>query len=111
MTRFIKTAAALVLMLAMVFGTALMAVPEKGILFGLRAEAAKTVVSGVCGADGNNVTWVLDDGGTLTITTTGSNEDAKPKGIKSDTGIIVSGGSFSVSVKSPVRFSPLTLKF
>jgi hypothetical protein len=38
-------------------------------------------------------------GGTLTITTTGSNEEAKPKGVKSDTGIIVSGGSFSVSVK------------
>jgi hypothetical protein len=38
-------------------------------------------------------------GGTLTITTTGDNEDGKPKGIKSDTGIIVSGGSVSVSVE------------
>lgn len=38
-------------------------------------------------------------GGTLTITTTGGNEDGKPKGIKSDTGIIVSGGSVNVSVK------------
>lgn len=38
-------------------------------------------------------------GGTLVITTTGSNDEAKPKGVKSDTGIIVSGGSFSVTVK------------
>lgn len=37
-------------------------------------------------------------GGTLVVKTTGSNDDSKPKGIKSDTGIIVSGGSFSVSV-------------
>lgn len=38
-------------------------------------------------------------GGTLVVKTTGSNDDSKPKGIKSDTGIIVSGGSFSVTVK------------
>lgn len=38
-------------------------------------------------------------GGSLSITTTGSNDDGKPKGVKSDTGIIVSGGSFYVSVK------------
>ena len=38
-------------------------------------------------------------GGTLTVTTTGSNEEGKPKGIKSDTGIIISGGSLTVSVK------------
>ena len=38
-------------------------------------------------------------GGTLVVKTTGSNDDGKPKGIKSDTGIIVSGGSFSVTVK------------
>jgi hypothetical protein len=37
-------------------------------------------------------------GGTLNITTTGSNDVGKPKGIKSDTGIIVSGGSFTVKV-------------
>lgn len=37
-------------------------------------------------------------GGTLNITTTGDNTDAKPKGIKSDTGIIVSGGDFTVNV-------------
>lgn len=37
-------------------------------------------------------------GGTLNITTTGSNDVGKPKGVKSDTGIIVSGGSFTVNV-------------
>ena len=37
-------------------------------------------------------------GGTLTVTTTGSNDEGKPKGVKSDTAIIVSGGSFTVNV-------------
>ena len=37
-------------------------------------------------------------GGTLNVTTTGSNDVGKPKGIKSDTDIIVSGGSFTVNV-------------
>lgn len=41
---------------------------------------------------------VLFSGGTMMVTTTGSNNDAKPKGVKSDTGITVSGGSFSVTV-------------
>ena len=42
---------------------------------------------------------VVFSGGSMTVTTTGSNNDAKPKGVKSDTGIIVSGGSFQVTVK------------
>ena len=37
-------------------------------------------------------------GGTLYVRTMGSNDVAKPKGVKSDTGIIVSGGSFDVKV-------------
>ena len=37
-------------------------------------------------------------GGTLTVTTTGSNNIGKPKGVKSSTGIIVRGGSFTVKV-------------
>lgn len=41
---------------------------------------------------------VVFEGGILNITTTGSNDVGKPKGVKSDTGIIVSGGSFSVTV-------------
>jgi len=38
-------------------------------------------------------------GGTLIVQTTGSNDFAKPKGVKSDTGIILSGGSFTVTVE------------
>ena len=38
-------------------------------------------------------------GGTFVAKTTGSNDDAKPKAVKSDTGIIVSGGSFTATVK------------
>lgn len=37
-------------------------------------------------------------GGTLYVRTMGSNDMAKPKGVKSDTGIIVSGGTFDVKV-------------
>ena len=37
-------------------------------------------------------------GGTLVATTTGSNDISKPKALKSDTGIIVSGGSFTAEV-------------
>ena len=37
-------------------------------------------------------------GGTLSVTTTGSNKNAKPKGVKSDTGVIVSGGTFESTV-------------
>lgn len=45
-----------------------------------------------CAAD------IVFSGGTLVATTTGGNEDGKPKAIKSDTGIIVSGGSFTAKV-------------
>ena len=46
-----------------------------------------------CAAD------VVFSGGTLVATTTGGNEEGKPKAVKSDTGIIVSGGSFTATVK------------
>jgi len=39
-------------------------------LFSLTASA-ETVASGNCGANGNNLTWTLDDQGTLTISGTG----------------------------------------
>lgn len=38
-------------------------------------------------------------GGTLVATTTGDNDMGKPKALKSDTGIIVSGGSLTATVK------------
>ena len=34
--------------------------------------SAATVAEGTCGADGDNLTWVLDDTGTLTISGTGA---------------------------------------
>lgn len=37
-------------------------------------------------------------GGTLVAQTTGSNDNGKPKALKSDTGILVSGGSFTAKV-------------
>jgi len=46
-----------------------------------------------CAAD------IVFSGGTLGATTTGSNDEGKPKAIKSDTSIIVSGGSFTATVK------------
>lgn len=39
------------------------------------AAWAATVASGECGAEGDNVTWVLDDTGTLTISGTGAMAD------------------------------------
>ena len=41
---------------------------------------------------------VVFSGGTLVAKTTGGNTNAKPKGVKADTGITVSGGTFSVTV-------------
>ena len=41
---------------------------------------------------------IVFSGGTLDVQTTGSNDEAKPKAVKSDTGIIVSGGSFTAKV-------------
>ena len=58
-----------------------------------------TITSSGDGGKGINCSQNVEvSGGTLTITTTGDNEDGKPKGIKSDTGIIVNGGSVSVKV-------------
>lgn len=59
-----------------------------------------TIISSGDGGKGINCSENVEfKGGTLNITTTGSNDVGKPKGVKSDTGIIVSGGSFTVNVK------------
>lgn len=58
-----------------------------------------TIVSSGDGGKGINCSAdVSFRGGTLNITTTGSNNVGKPKGVKSDTAITVSGGSFRVTV-------------
>ncbi|MDD6070351.1 MAG: leucine-rich repeat domain-containing protein [Clostridiales bacterium] len=46
-------------------------------IHGMRVKAATTVASGTCGAEGNeeNVTWVYDDEGTLTISGSGAMAD------------------------------------
>ena len=54
--------------------------------------------SGDGGKGINCSTKVLFSGGTLSATTTGSNDNAKPKAVKGDTGIIVSGGTFKANV-------------
>ena len=74
---------------------------------GVKSDSLFTMTGGSltikCTGDGgkgiNCAQNVEVSGGSLNITTTGSNDVGKPKGIKSDTGIIVSGGSFYVSVK------------
>ena len=59
-----------------------------------------TVTSSGDGGKGINcASDIVFSGGTLVATTTGSNDEGKPKAIKSDTNIIVSGGSFTATVK------------
>ena len=43
--------------------------------FAVSANAAEIVASGTCGADGDNLTWTLDDEGTLVISGTGPMKD------------------------------------
>ena len=58
-----------------------------------------TMTSSGDGGKGINCTRdIIFKGGTLVATTTGDNTNGKPKAIKSDTGIIVSGGSFKATV-------------
>ena len=44
-------------------------------LFCCSAAIAAEVASGTCGAQGDNLTWTLDDSGTLTISGTGDMAD------------------------------------
>ena len=67
-------------------------------LFTMTAGELTISSSGDGGKGINSSQNVEFSGGTLNVTTSGTNYIAKPKGVKSDTGIIVSGGSFTVSV-------------
>jgi len=74
---------------------------------GIKSDSLFTMTAGTLtitstgdGGKGINCSQNVEfSGGTLNITTTGSNDEGKPKAVKSDTGIIVSGGSFKASVK------------
>ncbi len=58
-----------------------------------------TMTSSGDGGKGINCsTQVIFKGGTLSAVTTGDNDEGKPKAIKTDSGIIVSGGSFTAKV-------------
>lgn len=60
-----------------------------------------TMTSSGDGGKGINCTRdIIFKGGTLVAETIGDNTNGKPKAIKSDTGIIVSGGSFKATVDS-----------
>ena len=73
---------------------------------GIKTDSLFVITAGTltinCSGDGgkgiNATDSVIVSGGTLNITTTGSNDVGKPKGVKSDKAIVVSGGSFSVKV-------------
>lgn len=67
-------------------------------LFSMSAGRLTITSNGDGGKGINSGKNVEFSGGILDVTTTGSNEVGKPKGVKSDTGILVSGGTFMVSV-------------
>ena len=67
-------------------------------LFTMTAGSLNITSTGDGGKGINCSQNVEFSGGILYVRTMGENEMAKPKGVKSDTGIIVSGGTFDVKV-------------
>ena len=74
---------------------------------GIKSDSLFTMKSGTLtihssgdGGKGINCSQNIEvKGGTMTVTTIGENEVGKPKAVKSDTGIILSGGSFTADVE------------
>jgi hypothetical protein len=74
---------------------------------GIKSDSLFTMTAGTLtitstgdGGKGINCSENIElSGGTLTVTTTGDNVLGKPKALKSDTGIIVSGGSLTARVE------------
>ena len=74
---------------------------------GIKSDSLFTMTGGeltiTCTGDGGKGIRCNENveisGGTLVVRTTGSNDIGKPKAIKSDTGIIISGGSLTATVK------------
>ena len=62
--------------------------------FVMRAGVLTITSSGDGGKGINCSQDILFEGGTLSVTTTGTKKVAKPKAVKSETAIVVSGGSF-----------------
>ena len=67
--------------------------------FTMTAGSLTMTSSGDGGKGLNCASDIIFSGGTLVATTTGSNDEGKPKAVKSDTSITVSGGSFTATVK------------
>ncbi len=67
-------------------------------LFTMTAGALNITSTGDGGKGINGSQDIIFSGGSLYVRTIGTNDVAKPKGVKSDTGITVSGGSFDVKV-------------
>jgi len=68
-------------------------------LFTMTAGVLNISSSGDGGKGINCAADILVRGGQLTVATTGSNNVGKPKAVKSDTGIILSGGYFKATCK------------
>ena len=68
-------------------------------LFTMTAGKLTVTSTGDGGKGINSADTIKFAGGTLVANTTGSNDEGKPKAVKGDKGIIVSGGSFTATCK------------
>lgn len=68
-------------------------------LFTMTAGTLTITSTGDGGKGINSADTIKFEGGTLVANTTGSNDEGKPKAVKGDKGIIVSGGSFTATCK------------